>query len=596
MQLSFVATARLRKLACALATSPIAIAAACLAWVVSQQEQTEDQVLVTIDDDEATVTGSVVLCLTIHGDCTLAGLAASAATQLKAGSEHAMQLAKLFAAMPNSMRGVHCPCALAVSSLRVPMCRQPPLAPALLLSLPVKGAAMLHSFSGSIDCEALGRLARRISLCAAFAPDRPLVDAPLMDAAEAHFLAIACNRTAADWGVHHSVHASFRAAVVARPTAIALRTAKPGISRQEELTLTYAELDENSGALCEALLRLARHTFSPERRLVCLIFERSAAMVVALLGVLKAGAGYLPIQPTDPVTRISMVLAEAIPAAVLMGVMMSHCDGTGSHVPAAITNVDGALAAVGAPLAMPLSSSPSARILDPSTGHASPMPAHADDTVYVMYTSGSTGRPKGVIATHGPLLKRISWMRRAFPIGACDYVPFKTQVERLPLTNESARAARVTTAHTLAATPRSRLPSGCCRCLSPFIGLAHNRRCACLCVVVPRSPSLASPSGSSSTLSPLARPYSSARMLSCASRVLSPRLSHAVLSYSSCRPTSACCSLQCATPFKACGCSTWSAAVRHSRQPPSSAFMAPLRAAAQRRLSCITCTVQRRPR
>ena len=47
--------------------------------------------------------------------------------------------------------------------------------------------------------------------------------------------------------------------------------------------------------------------------------------------------------------------------------------------------------------------------------------------VYVMYTSGSTGKPKGVVVTHGPLLKRISWLRRAYPIGAGDAVPFKTQ-------------------------------------------------------------------------------------------------------------------------------------------------------------------------
>ena len=51
----------------------------------------------------------------------------------------------------------------------------------------------------------------------------------------------------------------------------------------------------------------------------------------------------------------------------------------------------------------------------------------SEDPIYVMYTSGSTGRPKGVVVTHGPLLKRISWMRRAYPIGEGDAVPFKTQ-------------------------------------------------------------------------------------------------------------------------------------------------------------------------
>ena len=44
-----------------------------------------------------------------------------------------------------------------------------------------------------------------------------------------------------------------------------------------------------------------------------------------------------------------------------------------------------------------------------------------------MYTSGSTGKPKGVVVTHGPLLRRVSWLRRIYPLFANDVVPFKTK-------------------------------------------------------------------------------------------------------------------------------------------------------------------------
>ena len=427
--LSFDTTDRMRTLSgvSELAVSPMAVAAACLAWVFSRLARIDDEILVAIDDDESSLCGSALLRLPINDGCTMSGLAANAAKQLSAASEHPMLLAQIFAAGPESWRGVRRPVALAISPLSTPLHRQPPLEPALLLLLPAKGGgATLRS--RCIASETVSRFAHRIGLCAAIPPGRPLVEAPLMDAAEASFVSVGCNRTAADWGSHHSLHAAFRAAALANPKTIALRAASQGHGSQEERALTYAELDGRSDALCTALLLLARHTLTRERRLVGVIFERSAALVVAVIGTLKSGAGYLPIEPSYPVTRISVTLAEAMPAAVLVGDAVDYPDVSSD------TPVGRFLAGDGTPLEMPSLT---------GTLPLMPLAAFADDPLYVMYTSGSTGRPKGVIVTHGPLLKRISWMRHAFAIGPGDVVPFKTQVVTCPHRHASTSPASV---------------------------------------------------------------------------------------------------------------------------------------------------------
>ena len=414
MALSFDAADQLRKLSLALAVSPMAVAAACLAWVVGQQVQIKDEMFVAID-------GLALLRLPIDECCTLASLAANAAAQLSAASEHVAQLAEILAARPERRSGI---LALAVSPLPVPQRWQLPLEPALLLSLPAKGGATLHSFSSSFTSETVGRLAQRIGMCGAFQPGRPLVEAPLMEAAEARFILTGCNRTAAECGPHHCLHAAFRAAAVALPTAVALRKAQQARrGSQDECSLTYADLDGRSHSLCAALLLLARDTLTPERRLVGVVFERSAAMVVALLGVLKVGAGYLPIEPNYPAARVSWMLIEATPAAVLMGeAIILNPDVSSSAIPAATANANGELILGTSQLTMPLAAS------DRGIACAPPLHAAADDPVYVMYTSGSTGRPKGVVVTHRPLLQRISWMRHAYPISVGDAIPFKTQV------------------------------------------------------------------------------------------------------------------------------------------------------------------------
>jgi natural product biosynthesis luciferase-like monooxygenase protein/amino acid adenylation domain-containing protein/FkbM family methyltransferase len=139
-------------------------------------------------------------------------------------------------------------------------------------------------------------------------------------------------------------------------------------------TLSYAELDRRANRLAHRLLRVGA---GPGRR-VALCVRRSADIVVALLGILKSGSAYIPLDPEYPGDRLAFMLADAGPAAVVL---------------------EEATAAVLPPLTWP-----AVRLDDPSIESESnrrpAVPVAADDLAYVIYTSGSTGRPKGVMLSH----------------------------------------------------------------------------------------------------------------------------------------------------------------------------------------------------
>ncbi|MGZ9827816.1 amino acid adenylation domain-containing protein [Tsukamurella ocularis] len=147
----------------------------------------------------------------------------------------------------------------------------------------------------------------------------------------------------------------------------------------EDRQLTYRELDEAANRLAHRLLAGGVR----QQDVVAVFAERGLPWYVAVFGVLKAGAVYLPLDPTYPAARLRFLLEDAAPSAVL----------TCGDVPEAAT------AAV--PDGVPV------RAVDPGDG-AGPAtdPAHARDGLtpdalaYIIYTSGTTGRPKGVAVSH----------------------------------------------------------------------------------------------------------------------------------------------------------------------------------------------------
>ena len=140
--------------------------------------------------------------------------------------------------------------------------------------------------------------------------------------------------------------------------------------RFEQHALTYRQLNERANQVAHALLA---HGVRPDAR-VAICVERGPQMIIGLLGILKAGAGYVPIDPAYPQERIAYTLADSRPVAVLV-----QAD-TAQRV--------GALARIDLDHLGPLP------ISNPRL-HLSPA-----NLAYVIYTSGSTGQPKGVMIEH----------------------------------------------------------------------------------------------------------------------------------------------------------------------------------------------------
>ncbi|MEV0848416.1 amino acid adenylation domain-containing protein [Streptomyces sp. NPDC049954] len=169
-----------------------------------------------------------------------------------------------------------------------------------------------------------------------------------------------------------TVPALFERRVRRSPDAPALRDA--GTS------LTYRELNARADAVAH---HLRARGIGPEDR-VAVALPRTHELVVALLGVLKAGAAYLPLDPDYPARRLSYMLDDARPR-LLLTTPETHRRLPQTRVPYLHVADTGQ----GAPAGAPAEDVPAAPAL---------LPAHP---AYVIYTSGSTGRPKGVVVTHG---------------------------------------------------------------------------------------------------------------------------------------------------------------------------------------------------
>ncbi|MFE0673058.1 amino acid adenylation domain-containing protein [Streptomyces sp. NPDC058867] len=164
--------------------------------------------------------------------------------------------------------------------------------------------------------------------------------------------------------------------------------------------LTYAELDARAEALADRL----RGRGAAPGTFVAVAVPRSAELMVALLGVLKSGAAYLPVDLDYPADRVAHMLADSGAGTVVT------LSATAGRLPAR---------AAGTVLVLDDDEPPTGQ---PGTGRE----ALPDDPAYLIYTSGSTGLPKGVIVTHRAIVNRLAWMQGAYPLTADDRVLQKT--------------------------------------------------------------------------------------------------------------------------------------------------------------------------
>lgn len=215
--------------------------------------------------------------------------------------------------------------------------------------------------------------------------------------------------TARTWpdAQRHPLHLQFAAAARATPDAIALEYADVhgGVQRA-----TYRELDLNTTRVAAALRRRGVRPDTP----VALCVERSFDMVTALVGVLKAGAAYLPVDPDYPAERIAYLLRDAQPAvAITQAHLREQVEAAlGDEAPTQLLTVADLLA------------DEACEVADAAADVATDI----DDArlAYLIYTSGSTGKPKGAGNTHGALANRIAWMQHAYRLTPDDVVLHKT--------------------------------------------------------------------------------------------------------------------------------------------------------------------------
>ena len=220
-----------------------------------------------------------------------------------------------------------------------------------------------------------------LAASAASAPDRPLLDLAMLGDAERHRVLREFNATARPYAGEPLVHRLVEDQAVRTPQG-------PAVTDGKE-RLTYAELEARANQLARRLQRLG---VGPDT-IVGLCLGRTVDLAVGVLGVLKAGGCYLPLDPTYPADRLAYMLADAGAR-----VLVTHAETRGMLAPpagAAALDLDADAAA--------LAAESSARTPSAVTG---------EHLLYIIYTSGSTGRPKGVTLSHAALHNLICWHRR----------------------------------------------------------------------------------------------------------------------------------------------------------------------------------------
>ncbi|MEU7998505.1 amino acid adenylation domain-containing protein [Micromonospora sp. NPDC049060] len=196
-------------------------------------------------------------------------------------------------------------------------------------------------------------------------PSAPVGALRLLGADERHRLLVEWNRTARPL--------TDPADVVRRIAAQARRHPESLAVADDDERLDYATLERRANRLAHALI--ARGVRRDQ--VVGLHARRSAGLIVAILGVLKAGAAYLPLDPALPPERLAGMVADAAPALVLGEDDLAAVEAEGRH--------DGPPGVV----------------------------VHPANLAYVIYTSGSTGRPKGVAVAHGGVVNLLDhWVSR----------------------------------------------------------------------------------------------------------------------------------------------------------------------------------------
>jgi amino acid adenylation domain-containing protein len=222
----------------------------------------------------------------------------------------------------------------------------------------------------------------------------PVIDLPMMSSHELDQILREWNRTEKDFPLEKTLDQLIQQQVYRSPDSVAVQF--------EDQALSYRELDARANQLANYL---SENGVGPET-LVAVCMERSVEMVIALYGVLKSGAAYVPLDPEHPTERLAFVIDETRTPVILS---QQHLRDRIPDAESKIFCLDSEWDAI--------KERDSSRL---------PATATPDNLAYVIYTSGSTGKPKGVMNTHKGIVNRLCWMQQAFQLDADDMVLQKT--------------------------------------------------------------------------------------------------------------------------------------------------------------------------
>jgi amino acid adenylation domain-containing protein len=227
-------------------------------------------------------------------------------------------------------------------------------------------------------------------------PELSVGQLSIMTDAERRQLLVDWNNTAEYFGPFENLQEKFERQVEQSPDAVAVVF--------ENQQVTFADLNTRANMLAHHLKKIGVDTEAP----VAVFMERSIDMIVALLGVLKAGGAWVPLDVSYPKERIAYVLEDSKARVVL----------THDQWRAALPESGCLLVSL---------DNDWERIAGESD--ANPVAtATADSAAYIIYTSGSTGRPKGVVGLHGSTVNRLEWMYRRYPFAADEVCCQKTSL------------------------------------------------------------------------------------------------------------------------------------------------------------------------
>ncbi|MBO6508086.1 MAG: amino acid adenylation domain-containing protein [Roseibium sp.] len=246
------------------------------------------------------------------------------------------------------------------------------------------------SLDGEQICQRLSALAAGI----AANPDLPLVRQPIMSAGERRLVVETWNATDHFYGYQGGLVAMMEKQVHETPD-------HPALIFKEQV-LSYAEFN----ARVNRLARQLREKGVGRDKFVALFMDRSLEMVIGLWAAIKAGGAYVPLNTEDPSGRLTEIIEDCKPVAVL----------TQDHLRDKIeTDVSEVIVL------------PEGGDVDPGAdGRDLGIEISANDLAYMIYTSGSTGKPKGVVVEHEAIHNRVVWMHEEYGLEPQDRVLQKT--------------------------------------------------------------------------------------------------------------------------------------------------------------------------